>query len=251
MTDQRWNPTAYARHAGFVPVNGESLIEWLAPRPGERVLDLGCGDGRLTLKLVEAGCEVVAVDSSPEQIAAARAVGLDARVIDGARLPFAAEFDGVFSNAALHWMKQPESVAAGVSRSLKPGGRIVGEMGGAGNVAIVRDAIYEELKVRGIDPAPLDPWYFPEPDEYRAILEAAGLAVARIEHFLRPTQLPTDISGWLETFGGSFAGALASDERTEYFESVQRRAEPFLRRADGTWWLGDYTRLRFAAIKRA
>lgn len=249
MAAQHWDPARYAHHAGFVPVNGESLIEWLAPRPGERILDLGCGDGRLTAKLAEAGCEVVAVDSSPEQITAAREAGLDGRVVDGAALPFDAEFDAVFSNAALHWMKDADAVAAGVFRSLKPGGRFVGEMGGAGNVAAVRDALHADLSARGIDPVPLDPWYFPSPEEYRGRLEAAGFQVLRVEHFLRPTDLPTDVAGWLETFAGSFAGALAERDRPGFFAAVQERVRPALSQPDGTWRLSDYTRLRFIAVR--
>jgi len=249
MTTQTWDPAGYARHAGFVAVNGESLIEWLAPKPGERILDLGCGDGRVTAKLVEAGCEVVGVDSSPEQVAAAKAAGLDARVVGGAELSFAGEFDGVFSNAALHWMKRADAVVAGVHRSLRPGGRFVAEMGGAGNVAAIRAAIHEELRSRGIDPAPLDPWYFPSPEEYQGKLEAAGFEVLRLEHFPRPTRLLTDVAGWLETFAGSFDAALPADERAGFFAAVQRRAEPAMRKPDGSWWLSDYTRLRFAAVK--
>lgn len=250
MTMQTWNPADYARHAGFVPVNGESLLTgWLAPRPGERVLDLGCGDGRLMAKLVEVGCEVVGVDSSPEQVAAARQAGLDARVIDARELPFTAEFDAVFSNAALHWIKEADAVAVSVYRSLRPSGRFVGEMGGAGNVETIRAALHEELRGHGIDPEPLDPWYFPPPEEYRACLRAAGFDVARVEHFPRPVQLPTDVAGWLETFAGSFASALPRMERPRFFAAVQERVAPKLRQADGTWRLTDYTRLRFAAAK--
>lgn len=251
MTTQTWNPADYARHAGFVPVNGESLIEWLALRPGERVLDIGCGDGRLTAKLVACGCNIVGIDSSPEQIAAARDAGLDAHVIDARELPFGSEFDAAFSNAALHWIKEADAVASGVYQALKSGGRFVGEMGGAGNVAAVRAALHSELRHRGIDPDTLDPWYFPSPNEYGDLLRAAGFDVLRIEHFLRPTQLPTDVTGWLETFAGSFAAALPDEDRTAFFAAVQDRVAPQLRRADGTWWLADYTRLRFAAVKPA
>lgn len=251
MTTQTWNPIDYARHAGFVPVNGESLIEWLAPRADERVLDIGCGDGRLTAKLVERGCEVVGIDSSPEQIAAARDAGLDAHVIDARDLPFKCEFDAAFSNAALHWVKEAGAVATSVYRALKPGGRFIGEMGGAGNVAAVRAALRSELRSRGIDPEPLDPWYFPSADEYGDVLTAAGFDVVRIEHFPRPVQLPTDVVGWLDTFAGSFVAALPEEERPGFFAAVQERVAPQLRKSDGTWWLSDYTRLRFAAVKPA
>ena len=249
MSAQRWDPVRYARHASFVAVNGESVLEWLALRPGERILDLGCGDGRLTLKLAEAACDVVGVDASPEQIEAARRLGLNAQFADARSLPFRDEFDVVFSNATLHWVKDARAAAASVFNSLRPGGRFVGEMGGAGNVAAIRNALHDELGHRGIDPVPLDPWYFPTPDEYRRVLEDAGFRVLRIAIIPRPTTLPTDLAGWLETFAGSFAAALPEADRTALFAAVQERVRPALQQADGSWCLADYTRVRFAALK--
>ncbi|HVG81375.1 MAG TPA: class I SAM-dependent methyltransferase, partial [Methylomirabilota bacterium] len=148
---QRWDPQTYAANARFVAELGQPVVELLAPTPGERILDLGCGDGALTEKLAALGCVVVGVDASPEQIAAARARGLDARVMDGQSLDFESEFDAVFSNAALHWMKEPGRVIAGVARALKPGGRFVGEFGGEGCVARIRAAVSESLALRGIE----------------------------------------------------------------------------------------------------
>ena len=133
-TNQSWDPDAYARNARFVSDLGAPVVELLAPLAGERILDLGCGDGALTIKLVELECEVVGVDASAPQVEAARRLGLDARVADGARLGFNAEFDAVFSNAAIHWMKPPDDVIASVWRALRPGGRFVGEFGGHGCV---------------------------------------------------------------------------------------------------------------------
>ena len=129
---QSWSPERYARNARFVSDLGMPVVELLAPRSGERILDLGCGDGALTKKLVDLGCEVVAVDGSAAQVEGARALGLDARVMDGERLDFDAEFDAVFSNAALHWMKRADSVIDGVWRALRPGGRFAAECGGHG-----------------------------------------------------------------------------------------------------------------------
>src|SRR6185295_10049837 len=101
-TAQTWDPASYARNARFVSDLGSPVVELLAPKAGERILDLGCGDGVLTKKLVDLGCEVVAVDSSAAQIDAARKLGLDAHVMNGEELPFHEEFDAVFSNAVLH-----------------------------------------------------------------------------------------------------------------------------------------------------
>jgi SAM-dependent methyltransferase len=175
---QTWSPEQYAQQARFVSDLGLPVVELLAPRAGERILDLGCGDGALTKTLVELGCQVVGVDASPAMVAAARALEVDARVMDGQCLPFAQEFDAVFSNAALHWMPQLDAVLAGVWRALKPGGRFVGECGGAGNTATVVQALTGALRRRGINAEAVNPWHFPTLEEYRITLEAPN-AVAR------------------------------------------------------------------------
>lgn len=135
--NQVWNPTAYARDARFVSELAGDVIDLLAPQVGERILDLGCGEGALTKRLAASGCEVVGIDASPEMVEAAVGGGLDARLMDGHSLSFDAEFDAVFSNASLHRMKKPDQVIAGVRRALKNGGRFVGEFGGHGNIAVV------------------------------------------------------------------------------------------------------------------
>jgi len=250
MSTQSWDPARYARNARFVSDLGAPLVELLAPQPGERILDLGCGDGALTEKLIAAGCVVVGVDGSPQQIAAAQARGLDAHVMDGQHLPFNNEFDAVFSNAAMHWMKRPDDVIAGVWRSLKPGGRFVAELGGDGCVQTIVDALSAGLARRGIDAAAYNPWYFPTDVEYRARLEARGFVVRSIELFPRPTPLPGDVTGWLETFAESFSNALPSADRPEFLAEVQAQLRPHLCDPDGNW-TADYVRLRFAALKPA
>lgn len=223
-------------------------MELLAPKPAERILDLGCGDGVLTLKLSQLGCQVVGVDSSPEQVAAARRLGLDARVADGEKLDFSAEFDAVFSNAALHWMKRADDVLASVHAALKPGGRFVGELGGQGCVQTIRNALVAALRRRGIDGESRVPWYFPTPGDYASRLERAGFRVDSMVLFPRPTPLPGDVTGWLETFGESFTRALPPEARRAYLEEVRAALEPQLRDAGGTW-IADYVRLRFTATR--
>src|SRR5579871_4697376 len=197
---QSWDPDRYARNARFVSDLGMPVVELLAAKPGERILDLGCGDGALTAKLVAMGCDVVGVDASEPQIRGARAMGLDAQVMDGEHLTFNNEFDAVFSNAALHWMRRPDDVIAGVRRALRPRGRFVGEFGGHRCVEKIKTALVEALDRRGIDGAGVVPWYFPTVEDYSARLAKAGFKASYIALIPRPTPLPGDITGWLETF---------------------------------------------------
>jgi len=223
-------------------------MELLAPKRGEKILDLGCGDGVLTKKLADLGCEVVAIDSSDAQVEAARKLGLNAHAMDAEDLPYQEEFDAVFSNAALHWIKRADLVTSGVYRSLKPGGRFVAECGGYGCVDKIRAALVQALDRRGFDGEARVPWYFPTPGDYATRLERAGFRVDSIALIPRPTPLPGDITGFLETFALSFFQGFSDEARGDYLSEVRRVLEPQLRQADGTW-IADYVRLRFAATK--
>ena len=244
----RWDPTAYANHAAFVPALGAPVVELLAPQAGERILDLGCGDGVLTEKLVEAGASVVGVDADAAMIAAAAEKGLDARVMDGRALKFSAEFDAVFTNAALHWMGDPQPVTAGVCRALRPGGRYVGEFGGFGNIAAIRVAIRAVLATRGLRPA--EDSYYPTAEAFRAVLEEAGFVVGVCTIIPRPTPLPSGMAVWLQTFRGGFfdAAGVPENKRGQVIEDVRAMLRPVLA-DDGGNWIADYVRLRFAATK--
>jgi trans-aconitate methyltransferase len=245
---QTWNPDVYAKNARFVSELGQPVVELLAPQPAERILDLGCGDGALTRTLVDLGCEVTGIDASAAQVAAARALGLDVLVADGHALDFHGEFDAVFSNAALHWMRDAPRVLAGVYRALRPGGRFVAECGGDGCVASIHRALIEGLDARSHDGRAASPWYFPTPDDYREKLITAGFVVRYIALIPRPTPLPGGILGWLETFAESFTRVLPAAERGAYLQGVRARLQPVLCDASGAW-TADYVRLRFAAMK--
>jgi trans-aconitate methyltransferase len=244
----QWSPEQYAKNARFVSDLGMPVVTLLAPRAGERVLDVGCGDGPLTKKLVELGCEVIGVDASPAMVEAAKALGLDARVMDGQALQFEREFDAVFSNAALHWMKQADAVIAGVWRALKPGGRFVGEFGGDGNTATVLSALKAALQQRDLDFHTLSPWYFPSIEDYQGKLEAQGFVVNTIALIPRPTPLPGNLIAWLETFAQSFLAPLPVAERGRFLAGVEDLCRPVLCNAEGKWSV-DYVRLRFSATK--
>ncbi len=227
---QEWDAARYAANARFVADLGAPVVELLAPKPGERILDLGCGDGVLTVRLAELGCAVVGVDAAPDMVREARNRGADAHLVDGAALPFAREFDAVFSNAALHWMKaDPDAVIAGVARALRPGGRFVAEFGGHGNVAAIVVALQAVLARRGIDGAALVPWYFPTPSEYRQRLERHGFDVTGIELIPRPTALPTGMAAWLENFADPFMAQIPDAERTKVRAEVVELLRPVLR----------------------
>jgi trans-aconitate methyltransferase len=247
-TTQFWDPATYALNARFVSDLGSPVVELLAPRRGERILDLGCGDGALTIKLVELGCDVVGVDSSAAQIEAARKLGLDAHVANAEELPFFEEFDAVFSNAVLHWIKRADPMLAAVYRSLRPGGRFVAECGGDGCVHTIVTALVRALERRGKDGEARVPWYFPTAGDYASRLERAGFHVESIALIPRPTVLPGDIIAWLETFAQSFLHGLSDLDRQEYLHEVRSALEPHLRNGDGVW-IADYVRLRFAATK--
>ena len=247
-TAQTWDPATYARNARFVSDLGSPVLQLLAAKPGERILDLGCGDGVLTKKLVDLGCEVVAVDSSVPQVEAAKKLGLNAHAISGEDLPYTEEFDAVFSNAVLHWIKRADPMIAGVYRSLKPGARFVAECGGHGCVQKIRAALVQALDRRGVDGEARVPWYFPTPGDYATRLERAGFRVDSIALIPRPTPLPGDIIGYLETFALSFFQGFSDEARRDYLQEVRMVLEPQLRDADG-YWVADYVRLRFAATK--
>ena len=242
---QVWHAQTYDANARFVSDLGAEILAWLAPKPGERILDLGCGDGALTEKLAASGAQVVGIDASPSLLEAAKARGLDVRLGDGHDLPFSHEFDAVFSNAALHWMTRPEKVIEGVKRALKPGGRFVAEFGGHGNVAAIMTALRAAAGTFKGDAAIATPWFYPTDREYGAMLEAAGFKVRRAGLFPRPTPLPTGMEGWLGTFRGVFF-----DQFGPKREAVLSYVTDLLRQSlcdRSGQWHADYVRLRVEA----
>lgn len=247
---QRWIADRYAAHGRFVADLAEPLLAMLRPAPGERVLDLGCGDGALTEKIAAGGAWVVGSDLSRDQVRATHGRGLPAVVADGRALCFGACFDAILTNAALHWIRPPDAVIDGMWRALRPGGRLVGEMGGEGNVAAIAGALMDGMDRLGLDGEAAFPWYFPGPSEYRARLEARGFDVMAIQLIPRPTELPGDITAWFETFGESFLLAVPAAQRARFVAEAVESLRPILFAPHGRW-VADYVRLRFAAVKPA
>ena len=250
ITDQAWNPSHYDRAGAFVPKLAADLLDLLAPKAGERVLDLGCGTGDLTQQLAAAGARVVGLDASSAMVDEAhrKHPHLSFSVGDGQELAFEQEFDAVFSNATLHWMPRADAVAAGVARALRPGGRFVAEFGGARCVQTVRSAVQAELAALGIEGHGTPAWFFPTVPRYSRILDEAGLFVRSALWFERPTRLEGagGLATWLELFCLPLLKALG-ERRDALVAGVENRCRAQLFR-DGDWWL-DYTRLRVVAFK--
>lgn len=242
---QTWTASEYMENGRFVADLGASVLDLLAPRPEELILDLGCGDGALTEKIAAHGARVVGIDTSKDLLAAARERGLDARFIDAQQLPFQAEFDAVFSNAALHWMKRPDDVLRGVRQALRTGGRFVGEFGGHGNVAAIHTALLAVFRRHGVDLTP-HLLFFPTVAEYRTMLERHGFLVDSIALIPRPTPLPAGMDGWLGLFARGFLSLLPTAQRDEAMSETVELLRPILQDRSGAW-TADYVRLRFRA----
>ena len=243
---QTWDASLYAGNGRFVAVLAESLVEALQPQPGERILDLGCGDGFLTRRIAESGATVVGVDASPQMVAAAKEQGADARCVNAQSLPFDQEFDAVFSNAALHWMSDQDAVLRGVRRALKPGGRFVAECGGHGNIAAIRVALLVVLTAHGIPAEQIENNRFFTCAEYRARLEDHGFLVEEITLTPRATPLPSGMAAWLQTFRSSVLELLPHEKRAAAIEQIVALLKPVLCDRE-EHWTADYVRLRFLA----
>ena len=238
----KWDAADYARVGSFVAELGQAALDLLDPQPGERILDVGCGDGALTRKIAARGATVTGIDSSIEMIRAAHANGVDALVVDAADMHFNPEFDAAFSNAALHWMRDKDAVAYGIFCALKPGGRFAGEMGGEGNLAKLRDALDEELVIRGYVPPTESTNWYPTPEEFAAVYEAAGFREIDARLIERPTPLDHGIGEWVTTFrrGCLDRAGVPEAERAEIGAAVAGRFGSNI---------ADYVRLRFIMRK--
>ena len=240
----KWDAGDYARVGAFVAKLGGAALDLLDPNPGERILDVGCGEGTLTKKISERGAVVLGIDNSPEMIAAARANGVDAVLLAAEDMQFFSEFDAAFSNATLHWVLEKEQAARAIFRALKPGGRFAGELGGQGNIARLCEALDTELVIRGYMPPRESSNWYPSPEEFAAIYEAAGFVHIDARLIERPTPLDHGIEEWVTTFrrGWLDRAGVPEAERPAIGAAVADRFGSNV---------ADYVRLRFIMRKPA
>ena len=242
LSTSKWDPAEYARVGAFVAELGQAALDLLDPKTGERILDVGCGEGSLTKKIAERGATVLGIDNSPDMVAAARAKGVDALLLNAADMQFFAEFDAAFSNATLHWVLEKEQAARAIFRALRPGGRFAGELGGEGNIARLREALDTELVIRGhVPPTESSNWY-PSPNEFASVYEAAGFDHIDARLIERPTPLDHGIDEWVTTFrkGWLDRAGVPAEERGEIAAAVADRFGSNV---------ADYVRLRFIMRK--
>ncbi|HEY1767361.1 MAG TPA: methyltransferase domain-containing protein [Terracidiphilus sp.] len=246
---QSWDPATYGRNGAFVHQLAGGVLEWLAAQPAERILDLGCGDGQLTLRVAATGAEVWGIDASPNMVAGARARGAAAEVANAEALPFQdRSFDAVFSNAALHWVRNQDAMLGEVRRVLKPGGRFVAEMGGHGNIAAIRVALIAALGRHGLAGREDGVNYYPTAEGYTRRLERHGFRVERMALIPRPTPLGEGgIAEWLRIFRKGVLDTLPEAVRETVVKETSDLLAEALRDEDGNW-VADYVRLRFVAI---
>jgi trans-aconitate 2-methyltransferase len=250
---QQWNPELYQASHSWAWEYGRDLLQFLAPKPGERILDVGCGTGQLTFEISASGAEAIGIDASAEMVEAARKNFPELRfeLGDAAAMRFDGQFDAVFSNAALHWVTDQKGAIAAIARALKPGGRFVFEMGGYGNIREILRASDQALLELGIDyPDQLRPWTFPKIGDYAHLLEDNGLRVDFAVLFERPTPLEWGVRGlanWLQMFGRFALEPLTHEQRIAAIHRVEELARPHLFR--DSRWVVDYKRLRMLSVK--
>lgn len=251
MTLNHWDSRLYDQKHRFVSDFGEDMLALLAPQPGERILDLGCGTGHLTQKIAEMGAVVLGVDNAATMIEQARHnyPDLQFEVASGDTMRFEQPFHAVFSNAALHWMKNAPAVVESIWHALRPGGRMVAEMGGKTNVATIWHALGDALVAAGHERPAESPWYFPSIGEYTTLLERQGFFVTYAAHFKRPTPLEGEdgMRNWMAMFTNNILRDLPASEQEAIISAVEAQVRPALYQ-DGQW-LADYVRLRIIAHK--
>lgn len=245
---QVWNADQYVDNASFVAELGNPVVSLLGPKKFERILDLGCGDGTLTKELEKSCAYVHGVDFSESMVTKAIGRGLSAEVCNGEALTFNNEFDAVFTNAALHWMKNYDGVIQGVAKALKSQGRFVGEFGGYGNINTLVKAMKTVFANNTEFGEFINPWFFPDIETYCSALERGGFNVESMELIDRPTPLATGVKEWLKLFAVGITKNLDAKQMEIFLDETIDIVKPQLYSLD-KGWVADYVRLRFSARK--
>jgi trans-aconitate 2-methyltransferase len=233
-----WNPADYQQHSGVQQQWARELIGKLGLQPHEHVLDIGCGDGKVTAEiagLLPRG-QVVGIDNSAEMIRFARLEfptvrcrNLRFEVMDARDLRFNAKFEVVFSNAALHWIVNHKPVLAGIARALRPGGRVLLQMGGRGNAGAIQailDEMMGTIKWHAHFAADYEfPYGFHGPEEYHEWLAEAGLIDRRVE-LIPKDMVHADadaLAGWIRTTWLPFTERVPAEIRPDFIAEVVDR----------------------------
>lgn len=282
IIEDKWSAKDYVANAAFVPKFANIIVdEYLRPASTDTILDLGCGDGKLTAELAAACKYVHGSDSSASMIKIAveqhklDAVVQDGRTIDASTNvkfpPGETGYDKVFSNAALHWILCTNQCSGDgeeirqkffnqVYKCLKPNGVFASESGGLGNVSEIHSAFLATLVNKyGFDAkeaAKAGPWFFPHEDVVRHYLENAGFKVEKIDREYRSTLLPHNDDGmmqWLEIFGFAFVDAVQKKhpnvDKTKFLQEVLDVLRAVNYDSYSNQWYAGYVRLRFRAVK--
>ena len=244
----KWDPSHYDAHGRFISRYGLELLDWLDARPGEQILDFGCGDGFLTQEIANQGADVLGVDLDPRMVEGTRARGLRAEQVDGTALGFDDRFDAVFSNSVLQWIKRPDPALQSIHKALKPGGRFVADVAGLGNLAAILVAMRAVGDELGGDPDLAFPFYAPTEAEFSRLLTAEGFAVERSETSPRYTALPSDLWNWIGSIFQPFFTQFDEAANEKVRARVLELLEPVLRDASGQWHI-DHVRVRVIARK--
>lgn len=220
MTAREWDATTYDQVGAPMTRRGTALLDRLALRGDERVLDAGCGTGRVTGALLDRlpDGRVVALDGSAAMVGEARRVlGDDPRVafvVGDLTQPLPDDgFDAIVSTSTFHWVPDHPALWSRLAAALRPGGVLLADFGGAGNIASVLAALHD----LGIDE---HPWTFDDPGRTEAELTAAGFTDVQVDHVADPvgltpeeleTYLRTVVLGWhVERFGDAVVAGVAA-----------------------------------------
>ncbi|WP_445661496.1 class I SAM-dependent methyltransferase [Bacillus sp. FSL K6-3431] len=251
-TRDTWNANLYDIKHSFVSKYGDTLVDLLDPKKGEKILDLGCGTGDLAKKLYDFEVNIIGVDKSENMVTQAmqKYPHIKFAVCDATELEYDSEFEAVFSNATLHWIKKPKQALHCIFNSLKPGGRFIAEFGGKGNVQSITDEISKQFKCLDLEYKEEQfPWYFPSIGEYSSLMEEVGFKVTFAQHFDRPTPLDGDhgLSNWIEMFCMDIFNDVDEYSKNRIIMNVEKKLKDILYQEGN--WIADYKRIRVIGIK--